>query len=135
MATSPPITQVGRTVVITRQALPLMHRACLALVLRWHRNGLAPPPLLPQAIRTLGRAMSSAAGHEDADRAGVGASCGCQDHDWIGIAETSDLLKLSSRQTRRLAANGLHGVRCGSIWMLRRSSVLALTEERKAARS
>ena len=110
-----------------------MYRAVLALIARRHRDGLAASPLLQEAHRTLYRACLSAGGHEDAPAPRHCQAAGRQDGDWIGIAEAAEVLGVSRRQTRRLAANGLHGVRCGSIWVLSRSAVLALADERKAS--
>ena len=56
MTDPPPITQRDGAVLIAGDALPLMHRACLALVARRHRDGLAASPLLNQARTTLYRA-------------------------------------------------------------------------------
>ena len=39
MTDPPPITQVGTTVLIQGEALPLMYRATLALIARRHRDG------------------------------------------------------------------------------------------------
>ena len=52
-----PIIQCGDTVLISGAALPLMYRACLALVQRRHRDGLAAHPLLQLAVTTLHRAV------------------------------------------------------------------------------
>ena len=59
------------------------------------------------------RAMS-AGGHKDAPPPTPLAPSDRQHGDWIGIAEAADLLGVSRRQTQKLAANGLDGVRCGS---------------------
>jgi uncharacterized protein YjbI with pentapeptide repeats len=61
----PPITQRDDGVLIRGDALPLMYRACLALVARRHRDGLAASPLLQQARTTFYRATMSSHRHED----------------------------------------------------------------------
>jgi len=40
MTDPPPITQVGRTVVVPGPAIPLLYRCALALIQRRHRDGL-----------------------------------------------------------------------------------------------
>ena len=61
--TPPPITQDGTTVVIRGEALPLLYRAVFALRLRQHRDGIAPTPLLTEAIRVLYWATTSRSRH------------------------------------------------------------------------
>ena len=58
------------------------------------------------------------------------------DGDYLSIAGAAGLLGLSRRQVQRFAAAdaGLPGVRCGSIWLLRRDAVLALAREPMARR-
>jgi hypothetical protein len=129
MTDAAPITQIGTTVVIQGDAVPLMYQATLALIA--HRDGLAGSPLLQQARLAFYRATMSPARHEDAPASPPEASCNGQDGDWIGIAEASRLLRLGRRQTQRLAANGLVGAPIGSIWVLDRSAVLALADERR----
>lgn len=115
------------------QATALLYRACLALIARRHRDGLGASPLLQQAVTTLHRACMSQARHEDAHLTPAESDCGGQHGDWIGVAEAAEVLGLSKRHTQRLAASGLlGGARCGSIWMLRKATVLTMADERKA---
>ena len=55
-----PITQIGTTVLIQGAALPVLYRACLALIARRSRDGQAPSPLLQEARRTFYRVCMSA---------------------------------------------------------------------------
>ena len=55
---APPIIQRDGVVLISGAALPLMYRACLALVQRRHRDGLAAHPLLQLAVTTLHRVLA-----------------------------------------------------------------------------
>ena len=51
MTDTAPITQHGDSVVIRGAALPLLYRACFAMTLRLHRNGVASPPVLRETTQ------------------------------------------------------------------------------------
>ena len=119
---APPITQRGDAVIIQgERALALLYRACFALTLRNHRDGVAPPPLLHELARHLHRATMSARGHKDAPSptSREAGSDGQYGDDLIGSAEVAALLGVATGgQARRLvAADPLLGVRRGSIWL------------------
>jgi len=95
--------------------------------------GCRRPALLHELRAALYRAMS-AGGHKDADSPFEQQCYNGQCGDLIDSAEAAHLLKVSRRQARRLV-HGLEGARCGSIWLTRRSAVLALAQEREAAAS
>jgi hypothetical protein len=124
-------------VIVSGDAAALLYRATLALILREHRDGLAPSPLLHQLRRELYRATTmSPPRHQDDSRPPTKSCCSCQDgDDLIGTAEAATLLSLSPRQVARLAAQnvGLGGIRLRHAWVLRRAPVLALAQRRKAA--
>ena len=73
----------------------------------------------------------SAQRHEDDDCTPAEPSWRGHDSTYIDSAEAAELLGLSRRQVQRLA-NGLDSVRVGSIWMLRRATVLAHKARREA---
>ena len=133
MTDPPPITQHGDGVLIRGPALALVYRALHALIIRYHRDGVAVSPLLNEARRIVYRATMSARGHEIDTTTSTESGCGGQyGDDLIDSAEAAALLGVSVRQARRLvAADPLLGGRCGSIWLLRRSAVLALAERRR----
>ena|ERR1700752_809244 len=71
-----PITQVGITVLVQGAALPVLFRACLALIARCSRDGLAADPLLQLARTTLYRACMSQPRHEEAPLSAPGPYSG-----------------------------------------------------------
>ena len=87
-----PITQDGTTVVIRGEALPLLYRAVFALTLHQHRDGIAPSPLLAEALRVLYRATTSRSRHPLDATTLAPASCNGQHGDLIGIAEAAEVL-------------------------------------------
>ena len=124
-------------VVIRGQALQLVYRGLFSLRLRQHRDGIAPTPLLTEAIRVLYRAcvelQMSQKRHFLASNTVAEAGCNGQDGaEPIGVSEAAVILSLSPRQVQRLAAqNGdLGGIRVGHAWALDRRAVLALAERR-----
>jgi hypothetical protein len=133
----PPVIHDGDCVTIQGEALVLCYRACLALVMRQHRDGVASPPLLHDLRAVLYRAVMSAPGHEIDTGAAALSCCGCRDGaDPISVADAAALLRLSLRQVRRLAAENavLGGRRIGHAWTLERGAVLALARQREAAK-
>jgi excisionase family DNA binding protein len=139
MTDPPPITQDGDTVLIRGAALPMAYRATLALILREHRDGVTPSPLLHQLRRELYRATTmSPPRHKDAGHTTGGPCCNGQGaSDWCSVGEASALLGISRRQVQRMATDrsggGLEAIRVGRTWALRKAPVLALAERRKAA--
>lgn len=128
--TEPPVSQVGRTVVLTGDALLMTYYAYAALAQRRRRNGLEPGPLLLEAARVTYRAMSSQR-HKDDDPAPTEGSCDGQHGDLIDSAAAARLLGIGLRQAQRLAPT--IGIRRGSIWLYDRDAVLALADKRKAS--
>jgi excisionase family DNA binding protein len=120
-------------VVVSGAAAALLYRATLALILREHRDGLTPSPLLHQLRRELYRAATSPERHEDAHAC---TSQPCSNHqsacDWCDVAEAAAILRLSRRQVQRMARapGGLDSIQVGRVWLLRRAPLLALAERR-----
>jgi hypothetical protein len=137
----PPITQIGTTVLIQGDALPVLYRCVLAGIARHHRDGVASPPLLHELRAQLYRATTttmSPARHKDAGQPQPVSGCTCQHgDDWIGAGEAAALLQLSRRQVQRMCAEhywgGADTIRVGRTWALRRAPVLALAAERRKA--
>src|SRR5262245_41647639 len=131
-------TEVGGAVVVQGDALPLLYRALLALAVRHRRDGITSPPLLHELRTALYRATMSPPRREACNALRSSACCGCQGaNDWCTTGEAADLLRVSRRQVQRMAAEprgGLEAIRIGGTWALRRSTVLALAQRRKAAR-
>ena len=99
----------------------------------------ASPPLLHTLRVALYRATMSPPRREDAGQVPAVSRCTCQNgDDLISVAAAAQLLAMSRRNVQRLAATDdgslLGAVRCGSIWALRRSAVLALVREREASK-
>jgi hypothetical protein len=135
MTDPPPITQIGTTVLIQGDALPLMYRAVLALAARHNRDGITPPPLLHELRAALFRATTmSPPRHELANALASSSCCDCQNpRDLCTTSDAAALLQLSRRQVQRLAAGpGGLGVRVGRTWAMHKAPVLALANERKA---
>ena len=134
------MTVVARegAVIVSGDAAALLYRATLALILREHRDGVAPSPLLHQLRRELYRATTmSPPRHRDDSRPPTESCCNGQDpSDLLSVADAAGLLRLSKRQVQRLAASpgGLDGVRVGRTWMLAKAPVLALAERRQRDR-
>jgi hypothetical protein len=133
------ITQDGDSVTIRGAALPLMYRAVLALAARHNRDGITPPPLLRELHRELYRAATMSPPRHLLDETPPPGPCSaCHDSDLIDSATAAQLLAVSRRTMQRLAAtddgNLLGAVRRGSIWLYRRGAVVALAEQRKAAK-
>ncbi len=105
----------------------------LALIARRRRDGLSSHDLA-ELCMALYRVCMSQQRHQLADSTSAESSRNSPDSDLIDSAEASRLLNLSRRQTQRLAASGLDGVRVGSIWLYDRRTVTALADERKATR-
>ena len=129
------ITQRHDSVTVSGEAAALLYRATLALILREHRDGVTPPPLLHQLRRQLYRAsLQRHALATDSD------TSPCWDDqsacDWCDTAEASALLGLSRRQIQRMARApaGLDAIQTGRIWLLRWAPLLVLAEQRKAAK-
>jgi len=137
--TDPPITQTGDSITIRGAALPLMYRATLALAVRHNRDGITPPPLLHQLRAVLFRATTMSPPRHLLDETPPPGPCSaCHDSDLIDSATAAQLLAVSRRTMQRLAATDdgslLGAVRRGSIWLYRRGAVVALAEQRKAAK-
>jgi excisionase family DNA binding protein len=131
----PPIVADHDIVIIRGDALPLLYRATIALMLRHRRDGLAPPALLHQLRATLYRAVMSLERHELPTAADDQPCCECQGGGGrVSVSEAAQLLQLSRRQVQRRAADhirgGLVGVRIGRTWLLDRRAVLTLAERR-----
>ena len=135
MTAPPPIQlRADGTVLITGEAVRMLYKAALALNRHHHRDGLASPPLLHTLRAELFRATMSPQRHQLAETLPAGSSCTCHDSAYVDSAAAAQLLGLSRRSAQRLAANGLDAVRCGSIWLYRRDAVMALAQQRKAAK-
>ena len=133
----PPITQHDGVVTVQGDALPLLYRGVIALVARYHRDGLSSPPLLHILRTELFRASTSQPRHRLAKTLPAGSCCTCQDGELVSVAAAARMLSVGKRQVQRLAerdAEILGARRIGSIWALKRSAVLALAERRKAAK-
>ncbi len=91
----PPVIHDGDCVTIQGEALVLCYRACLALVMRQHRDGVASPPLLHDLRAVLYRAVMSAPGHEIDTGAATLSCCGCRDGaDPISVADAAKILEV-----------------------------------------
>ena len=131
---SPPVVQHDGVVIVSGDALPLLYRCTIAMTIRHHRDGVAPPPLLHALRAALYRATTSPPRHRVAETRPPDMLPAAGTGDLIGVAEADALVAFSSTggaasqpgcRARRL--------RLGHAWVLRRAPVLALAARRKAA--
>src|SRR6478609_7108006 len=128
------INQKHDSVVITGAPLLAAAYRCVLAGIRQRRADGLPFGDLQELARALYRAHTmSLERHEVASDDNTSARLNGQDpSDLVSVAEAAELLRLSRRQTQRLAASsGGLGVRVGRIWMLAKAPVLALAEERR----
>ena len=136
----PPITQHDGVVTIQgAPALAAAYRATLAGIARRRADGL-PASDLQQLARALRRAHIAAMSpqrHPLAKTPPGGSRSSGQDGALIDSVAVARLLSVSRRTVQRLAEHDADLVgarRFGSIWLFRRDAVLALAEQRKAAK-